>query len=114
MDIQIPKIASEITEELKENLQNILGESLHKIILYGSYSRLDYSKESDIDFIVLTYSKDSELIELNEKINLIAVDLSLKYNIVLSIILKNSTQFYQYSNLLPYYNNIAAEGITIC
>jgi predicted nucleotidyltransferase len=113
MDKHIPDIATEIIVELKENLRNILGDNLHKIILYGSYSRLDYSNESDMDFIVLTNSNDSELIELNEKINSIIVDLSLKYNIVLSVILKNSSQFYNYTGLLPYYSNIVAQGITV-
>jgi len=113
MDKHIPDIASEIIVELKENLRNILGDNLNKIILYGSYSRLDYSKESDIDFIVLTDSNSSELIDLNEKINSLVVDLSLKYNIVLSVILKNSSQFYSYTGLLPYYSNIVAQGITV-
>jgi predicted nucleotidyltransferase len=113
MDKHIPDIAIEIIVELKENLQNILGDNLNKIILYGSYSRLDYSNDSDIDFIVLTDSNNSELIDLNEKINSLVVDLSLKYNIVLSVILKNSSQFYSYTGLLPYYSNIVAQGITV-
>lgn len=113
MNKHIPNIVTEIIVELKENLQNILGDNLNKIILYGSYSRLDYSNESDIDFIVLTDSNNSELIDLNEKINSMVVNLSLKYNIVLSVILKNSSQFYSYTGLLPYYSNIVAQGITV-
>lgn len=113
MDKQIPNIATEIVNELKENLQNIFGEHLKKIILYGSYSRLDYSKESDIDLIVLTDFNESELADINEKLNSLSVDLSLKYSKVLSILVKDSAQFYRYIDILPFYSNIADQGVTV-
>ena len=40
---------TQITKEVSEGIQNMLGDKLQNIILYGSYARGDNDDESDID-----------------------------------------------------------------
>jgi len=49
----IPPTIINITDDLRNNLQKILGNRLCKIILYGSYARGDYKEYSDLDIMVL-------------------------------------------------------------
>ena len=45
----VPKNISNIIEEFISGVNEILGDRVKKIILYGSYARGDYNKNSDID-----------------------------------------------------------------
>ncbi|MBI5730115.1 MAG: nucleotidyltransferase domain-containing protein [Ignavibacteriales bacterium] len=113
MSKKIPHIAEKIVTELRNALVPLLGDNLIKIVLFGSYANLDYSHDSDIDIIILTKDNESEQIDLNEQINTLCVDLSLKYGVVISVIIKNSKQFYEFSDILPFYNNIVTHGVTV-
>ena len=64
----IPKKINNILEEFIEGAKNILGNRMKKIILYGSYARGDYKKDSDIDIMILTDLNDEEISEYRDKI----------------------------------------------
>jgi predicted nucleotidyltransferase len=42
-----------LLRDLKADLKTALGDKLEELVLFGSYSRGDYSKYSDIDLIIL-------------------------------------------------------------
>jgi len=108
-NIKLKKVLNIVTKEI----QNIFGDKLHEIILFGSYARGDFDKESDIDIIVLVDMPD---VELNNYISVVTdatYDLDLKYNILLSIVLKDINQFNLWKATLPFYMNIVAEGVKI-
>ena len=44
----------EILQFFSRSVKMILGKSLSKIIVYGSYARGDYREDSDIDIMILT------------------------------------------------------------
>ncbi|MBP3470329.1 MAG: nucleotidyltransferase domain-containing protein [Lachnospiraceae bacterium] len=44
----------EILQIFSCSVKMILGKSLSKIIVYGSYARGDYREDSDIDIMILT------------------------------------------------------------
>lgn len=44
----------EILQIFSRLVKMILGKSLTKIIVYGSYARGDYREDSDIDIMILT------------------------------------------------------------
>ena len=56
-----------IINEFISGVNNILGKRAKKIILYGSYARGDYNKNSDIDIMILTDLNDDEFIVNAEK-----------------------------------------------
>ena len=104
---------NKITNEIANDIPKILGDKLHKIILYGSYARGDYDSESDIDIMVLADVADSELAEYKDKIDLLSSDVSLDNNITVSIFLKDWNFFNSYINVLPFYKNVITEGVAI-
>ncbi len=104
---------SSAVKELKDSLDNLIHERLKKIILYGSYSHGDYDNESDVDILILADLRNDEINKLNKKLDNLSADLSLKYNMVITPILKNINSFTAYSEALPFYNNIIKEGIVL-
>ena len=113
MQTSIPVNIISAVEELRKHIDNIIHDSLKQIILYGSASRGEYASGSDIDILILTDLPESRFNKLNPVIDEISTDLSLKYNIVLTPILKNAASFSSYSDVLPFYNNIIREGIVL-
>ena len=51
---KIPNKINKIINEFVEGVNKILGKIVKKIILYGSYARGDFKKNSDIDIMILT------------------------------------------------------------
>ena len=50
----MPNNIDNVIKKFIEQLSILLGNRLKKAILYGSYARGDYDKNSDIDIMVLT------------------------------------------------------------
>lgn len=102
-----------ILDNIEKAAKRILGHKLFKIFLYGSYSRNENEKYSDLDILLLIDDTDENINKYDKELSEEVFRLSLKHNIYLSIILKNKGQFYKYSDVLPFYMNILREGIEI-
>ena len=63
--------------------------------------------------MVLTDLDKDTISKLHDKIIDVIVELSLKYNIVLSIKALNEKHFNKYLDILPYYQNIQKEGVVL-
>ena len=50
-----------LLEQYTEILQKIYGNHLRRVILYGSYARGDYTKDSDIDIMILLDMSDMDI-----------------------------------------------------
>ncbi|MFH1454331.1 MAG: nucleotidyltransferase domain-containing protein [Armatimonadota bacterium] len=98
---------------VRTEFQKIIGESLVKIILYGSCVRGEWLADSDIDIMLLIDDSEENIEKYDVEISKITFDLSLKYNVLLSVILKNYRQFSEYQDVLPFYRNVYEEGIEI-
>jgi uncharacterized protein len=96
-------------KDLKESLITELGKSLSSIILYGSIARGDFSKESDIDLLLILKNK-----YVNEKAYEAGYNVDVKNNTVTSLLVYSSDEI---SKLLalgsPFIKNVVAEGKTI-
>lgn len=44
---------NKILKEVRKAYENVYGDKLVKVVLYGSYARGDYDNESDIDIVRL-------------------------------------------------------------
>ena len=51
----------ELVSQYVEVLCKIYGKHLKTVILYGSYARGDYTKDSDIDIMILVKMSDEEI-----------------------------------------------------
>jgi len=104
---------SELLKESVAEIRKVAGDSLKKIILFGSFARADYNAESDLDIMVLLDADENRIMEIESLIDAKSYELSLKYGRILSIIMKSSKQFYKYNDVLPFYSNVQNQGIVL-
>ena len=73
-----------ILKEFKCELTKILGDKLLDVILFGSYARGDYTKESDVDVIIVV--KNNPSIDEENEISKLCLKFLMKYGIVISAV----------------------------
>lgn len=93
--------------------KNIYGNDIEQILLYGSYARGDSDTNSDVDVVAIVHGKREELQYQLKKVWDYSSELELEHEIVLSPTVIPYDEFIKYKNDLPYYKNIAREGIAI-
>ena len=104
---------NEILQKVYMRSKEIFGSSFDSVILFGSYARGDFDEESDIDILILADIPSAKLSDYREHIDALCGDLFWEYGIVISAIEKDTETYNRYSNLLPFYKNIAKEGVKI-
>ncbi len=105
-----PKI-KDLLHSAEIELRKIFNDKLKKIILFGSYSRGDNGKESDVDVMVLIDDPNPNRYE-NEVLD-VEVDLSLEYDMVLTLFLENENKYIEGRIYKPFFKEIEKEGIEI-
>lgn len=111
----VPQPINKILDEFVQGVNEILGNRVKQIILYGSYARGDYNKSSDIDIMILTDLSDEEILEYREKIWDYAYEMEFdnNFDIMLSPLIKNINKFNSWLDILPFYTNVRREGIVL-
>ena len=107
------KSTHDILLEFTQQVQKVLGKSLKKVILYGSYARGDYRENSDIDIMVLTTLTDEEIRQIKTTIYDVAFDFQMEYGVDISVIIKNEEHFNYWLGDLPFYDNVQEEGVVL-
>jgi predicted nucleotidyltransferase len=104
-------IIYQVANEYKTNLQNLYGNDLVEVILFGSYARGDNHEESDVDFAVVL--RDPHTLTASDKIKTSVIDsrLSLKYGLMLSSLLTSSHK--KQTSIQGVYQEIRKDGIVI-
>ncbi|MEJ5261199.1 MAG: nucleotidyltransferase domain-containing protein [Ignavibacterium sp.] len=101
-------------EKIKKDVEKLaiefFGELLDKVILYGSFARGDYDEESDVDFAVFLNIEESKISNYMNEVTEITSKLSIKYGIIVSLILVSNFTFDRYKDVLPFYKNLVKEG----
>lgn len=103
--------ALDILYEVYKGCNVIFGGAIKEAYLYGSYARGDYHEESDIDILLVAEISQSEISSYRNSVALLTSELSLKYDITVSVTIKPLEQFRRFGDILPYYKNVLAEGI---
>ena len=99
--------------ELAESLQQVYGDKLKTIVLYGSVARGTQTDDSDIDIMVLIDGNNDELRQYDDKLNDVSTDFSLKYLKVLSVVDISYQEYEDWRNLSPFYKNVSEEGVIL-
>ena len=102
-----------IASEVEKRLSILFGNSLVKVIIYGSYAEGGYDEQSDIDLLALVTENDDDIENKRDAITDIVAEVSSIYNIFVSIIVKNEKLFYERAEYVPFYMNVARHGIEI-
>ena len=104
-----PKIQT-ILSQLKTQLQNLYGDRLVNLVLFGSQARGDAVFGSDIDVLVVL-TGPVKLGEEIERTSHIVADLSLEYDEVISRLFVDKEQFLNRQG--PLLRNIRKEGVIL-
>ena len=99
---------------LKEFIQTIKtkhGAKIDRIILFGSYARGDYRKESDIDVLVIWKGDEVEGWNSLERE---AVEVLFKYSFFISLKIISPDEYSAMKEMdFPFIRNISAEGVVV-
>lgn len=111
----MPQNLNVILKKYVKDIQQLYGNKLKTVLLYGSYARGDFQKNSDIDIMILTDLEDDEIIEYRDEIWDFAYDLEYKYafDITLSPLVKNIDKFNYWLEAMPFYINVQKEGVVL-
>ena len=109
----MPKNVNKEIQAFVNQVKEILGKRLKKVILYGSYARGDYNKQSDVDIMILTDLSFEEIEEYRDRISDIAYDIELDTGIILSPVIKNIEKYNSRIIFVPFYKNVEREGVVL-
>ncbi|MBQ6420680.1 MAG: nucleotidyltransferase domain-containing protein [Clostridia bacterium] len=107
------KTAILIAQKIYAQAKQQLGSRLDAVVLFGSYARNDFDKDSDLDVMVRIHCLRSELEQFESYFCKLASRLSVQHDLTVSIVLSDSDTFTRYKTALPFYQNIEREGIKI-
>ncbi len=109
----MPSSINKILIEFNNQVKEILGNRLKKVILYGSYARGDYNEKSDVDLMLLTDLTFEEIERYRDDISDIAFDIELETGIIISPVIKNIDNYNSRINIIPFYKNVQMEGVVL-
>ena len=111
METPINPVIAPIVREFKASLQQLYGDRLHDVVLYGSYARGDYDDESDIDLLVILNDASINTYAEIFRITDVEADMTLKYGIPISPL---PVAYSRYLNSpMPVYQEVRREGIRL-
>ena len=100
----------ELFDHAVNGIKNIYGESLDRIILYGSVARGTNTEESDIDIAVITSDMSDEK---DDMLTDLSADLNWDYDVLTSIIRIEQSNFEEWKEYSPFLINVTREGIIL-
>ena len=103
----------DIILEFSRQVRNLLGDSLSKVILYGSCARGDDNENSDVDIMLLTSLTDEEIEKIENSVFDLAFEFQMQYLLDISVVIKNEEQFNYWLGAVPFYNNVQREGVVL-
>ncbi|MBO6149493.1 MAG: nucleotidyltransferase domain-containing protein [Lachnospiraceae bacterium] len=98
-------------EKMSMELSVLYGALLDRIILYGSYARMEETPESDVDIAILLRNGSTE--KMHDDMIDIVVDYELELGLVLSVVPIDYQNYSMWKKVLPYYKKINGEGILL-
>lgn len=109
----MPTTIETLLKRYIEALTQIYGTHLKSVILYGSYARGDYTKDSDIDIMILLDLTDMEIKKYRHELSGLTYDFNMDHDIDIKPIAKNEEHFQKWVNVYPFYSNVEKEGVKL-
>jgi predicted nucleotidyltransferase len=103
----------ELINQYVNEIKKIYGEHLRKVILYGSYARGDFNKDSDIDIMILLDMSDMDLKAYSQQLSYMTYDYNMDNDLDIKPIAKSEKFFYKWVDNYPFYKNVNNEGIVL-
>ena len=100
-----------ITQSATEQAQEVFGDTLRNVILYGSYARGDFEEWSDVDMMILADVDDMIGKKLQAMLLKRLGDLNHHMNLLLSILVVPFERFEYFKDYMPFYSNVQKDGV---
>lgn len=97
-------------EKIKDFLSKQYSNKIKQIILYGSYARGDFTKDSDIDLLILV-DKSLDPWQVRKSLSDRLFEILLEHNELISVIVIPEDSLLNFS--YPFLMNVKREGIRI-
>ena len=94
-------------------IQKIYGLHLKSVILYGSYTQGDFTKDSDVDIMILVDMSDLDLKAYAQQLSYMTYDFNMDHDTDIKPIAKSEEHFNKWIVNYPFYSNIHKEGIVL-
>lgn len=104
---------AKVLQELATQIQQLLGDKLYKIVLFGSYARGDNTEWSDVNILVLTNMSPQENNAIFHELNKIFSRLGLEYDILLSLCLIDKVSYDSRKEFHNFYQNIEKDSVVL-
>lgn len=102
-----------LLEQYTKEIKKIYGAHLKSVILYGSYARGDYTKDSDVDIMILLDLDDMEIKQFRHELSSATYDFNLEHDIDIKPIAKSKVHFEKWMDAYPFYANVMKEGVRL-
>jgi predicted nucleotidyltransferase len=107
------KQIKEILSKVRVYSEELFGDSLQSVILFGSYARGDYDDESDVDIMIIVDLEASKLSPYKYKLAHFGTTLDLEYEVFHSFTLQDKKTFELWKDITPFYKSVLTEGIAV-
>ena len=102
-----------LLEQYTEILQKIYGNHLRRVILYGSYARGDYTKDSDIDIMILLDMSDMDIKQYRHDLSGETFEFNMDHDLDIKSIAKSEIHFQKWVDVYPFCTNVMKEGVKL-
>lgn len=102
-----------VLQKLTTQIQQLLGDNLNKIVLFGSYAHGDNTEWSDVDILVLINMSPQENNGIFHELNRIFIRLGLEHEILLLLCLIDKASYDSRTSFHPFYQNIEKDGVVL-
>ena len=94
-------------------VENIYGKKLKKMILFGSYARMENTDDSDIDIMIfLDVPHNQERNDIGILLDK-TYDFNLENDVDIQPMTKSISFFNKWKETLPFYKNIVKDGVIL-
>ena len=107
------RFSENIIYQFSQQLKDIIGSKLTKVIVYGSCTRGNYNVNSDVDVMILVKMSDNEIKEIANQVYDLAFDMEIDTGVNILPIIKNEEHYEYWLDTLPFYKNIHEEGVIV-
>ena len=101
---------SKIVAELRERLEELYGDRLERVILFGSQARGDATPESDVDVLVVLRGEVSPVEEIRRTGGMVS-ELSLEHDTDVAVMFISAERLH--AGQSPFVLNVRREGVPV-
>ncbi len=109
----MPDYVSVLLEGYRQSVIKIFGGRFNRIILYGSYARGDYGRDSDIDVMILADVRPEEISHYADKVYDLTYDFEVRYGMEINPLVQSMQIYNQWKNAYPFFKNIEEDGVIV-